>query len=80
MAVSSTDGTHETVVRGLGATGDNSVEGDGRLHAFDGETGAILYAGGGSVDHMDHIGRFQAPMIAKGYVYVGAENRLYRFH
>jgi len=80
VAVSTIDGTNDSIVWGLGATGDNSVSGDNRLHAFNGDTGAVLYGGGGAADGMVHIGRFEAPMIAKGSIYVGALNELYRFH
>ena len=80
LAVSTTDGTNDAVVWGLGTTGDNNAAGDQRLHAFDGETGAVLYGGGGPNDVMNHLGRFMSPMIAKGAIYVGAQQRLHRFH
>jgi hypothetical protein len=79
VAVSTTDGTNDAIVWGLGTTGDNNAAGDQRLHAFDGETGAVVYGGGGANDVMNHLGRFMSPMIAKGAIYVGAQNKLHRF-
>lgn len=79
VVVSTTDGKSNPIVWGIGTTGDNNAAGDNRLHAFDGDTGAVIYGGGGASDGMDHLGRFQAPMIAKGSIYIGAQNALYKF-
>jgi hypothetical protein len=70
LAVSSTDGQSNFIVWGLAGN---------RLHAFDGDTGAAIFNGGGAMDTTAGVGRFQSPMIAKGYVYVGANGQLGRF-
>ncbi len=71
LAVSSTDGVSNFVVWGLAGN---------RLRAFDGETGAAIFDGGSATDTTKNVSRFQSPMIAKGYVYVGANGQLSRFH
>jgi outer membrane protein assembly factor BamB len=66
--VTTTDGTHDAVIWGLGAGG-----GDNQLHAYDGDTGARVVAssGIGSVTH------WVAPIVAKGTIYVAGNNQLY---
>ncbi len=56
-----------TVVWGLGA------QGDGRLHAYAGDSGAAL----GDSDAMGGIRNFQAPIAAKGRVFVGGDGAVY---
>jgi len=71
--VTTTDGQANAIVWGLGA------EGDGRLHGFDGDTGQVVFAGGGSSDAMGGISRFQTPIVAKGRLFVAGTNRVYAF-
>ena len=61
------------MVWGLGA------EGDQRLHGFDGDTGDIVYAGGGNSEKMAGIRRFNAGIAARGRMFVAADNRVYAF-
>jgi hypothetical protein len=68
-----TDGTSEPIVWVIGA------EGDQQLHGFDGDTGAVVFAGGGSANAMTSTSRFITPMIAKGRLFVAADDRLYAF-
>ena len=49
--VTSTDGTNNTIVWVVG-TDDHGIVGDQRLHGYDGETGAVVYAGGGQNEVM----------------------------
>ena len=49
--VTTTDGTHESVVWAVGTEGldpksNGTIPGDQRLHGFDGDTGEVLYDGG----------------------------------
>jgi outer membrane protein assembly factor BamB len=55
---STTDGHSESVVWTVGADGDGSV------HAVDGETGAILFGGGGT--YFPPVARYQSPILVKG--------------
>lgn len=69
--VTTTDGTSNPIVWNL------SVEGVGRLSAFDGETGKVLFSGppGG----LDGLRRFQTLIATKDRLYVGADGTIYAF-
>lgn len=71
--VTTTDGHAEAIVWGLGA------EGDGRLHGFDGDTGAVVFAGGGPGDGMAGLRRFSTAIAAKGRIFVAADDTVYAF-
>ena len=71
--VTTTDGRAEAVVWGVGA------EGDRRLHGFDGDTGQVIFAGGGAGDVMPPIRRYATPIAAKGRIFVGAEGAVVAF-
>jgi outer membrane protein assembly factor BamB len=68
-----TDGTSNPIVWAVGA------EGDQRLHGYDGDTGAVIFAGGGAGDGMASTSRFITPIVAKGRLFVAANGRLYAF-
>lgn len=69
-----TDGQANALVWSAGA------ESSKRLHAFDGETGAVVYAGGGAGDVMSNTTRrFNSPIAVKGRIFVAADDRLYAF-
>jgi hypothetical protein len=69
-----TDGHANALVWTAGA------EGSKHLHAFDGETGAVVYAGGGAGDVMaNQTRRFNSPIAVKGRIFVAADNALYAF-
>jgi outer membrane protein assembly factor BamB len=69
----SPDGRSDFVIWNVGA------EGDERLHGFDGETGAVVFAGGGPNDRMKKVQHFQTPLVANGRIYVAGEGRVYAF-
>ena len=68
-----TDGLANTIVWSVGAEGDN------RLRGFDGDTGQVVFAGGGPSEAMGFVRRFQTPIVAKGRIFVAADNRIYAF-
>ena len=68
-----TDGGANTIVWSVGAEGDN------RLRGFDADTGRVLFAGGGPAEAMGNVRRFQTPIVAKGRVFVAADDRIYAF-
>ncbi|HEX7839656.1 MAG TPA: hypothetical protein VF469_19405, partial [Kofleriaceae bacterium] len=68
-----TDGTSNSIVWAIGA------EGDQRLHGYDGDTGAIVFAGGGAGDAMTSTSRLITPIVAKGRIFVAANGQLYAF-
>jgi len=68
-----TDGTTNPIVWAVGAEGDN------RLHGYDGDTGAVVFAGGGAGDAMASTSRFITPIVARGRIFVAANGQLYAF-
>ncbi|HZZ85203.1 MAG TPA: hypothetical protein VFE30_11750 [Anaeromyxobacteraceae bacterium] len=71
--VTTTDGRAEAIVWSVGA------EGDDRLRGFDGDTGEVVYAGGGRQDALGGVRRFQTPILAGGRIYVGVEGGVKAF-
>lgn len=71
--VTSTDGTNSFIVWGVGA------EGDQRLHGFNADTGAAVFAGGGANELMANTRRFSTAIAARGRIYAGADNKIYAF-
>lgn len=68
-----TNGASNPIVWAVGA------EGDQRLHGYDGDTGAVVFAGGGAGDAMASTSRFITPIVAKGRIFVAANGQLYAF-
>ena len=71
--VTSTDGTNNVVVWVAGA------EGDQRLHGYNGDTGAVIYTGGGANELMAGTRRFNTGIAARGRIYYAADNKVYAF-
>lgn len=71
--VTSTDGTNNIVVWGIGS------ESDQRLHAFAADTGTNLYTGGGTSELMAGTRRFNTGIVARGRIYVSNDNKVYAF-
>jgi hypothetical protein len=71
--VTSTDGTNNVVVWGIGS------EGDQRLHGFNGDTGAVVFSGGGTSELMAGTRRFNTGIAARGRIYVANDNKVYAF-
>jgi PQQ enzyme repeat len=68
-----TDGIHNAIVWVVGAQGDN------RLHGYDGDTGAVVYAGGGSNELMTGTRKWNSGIVARGRIYVANDNKVYAF-
>jgi outer membrane protein assembly factor BamB len=71
--VTTTDGTNNVIVWVAG------VQGDQRLHGYNGDTGAVIYAGGGANELMTGTRQWNTGMVARGRIYFGADNRIYAF-
>jgi len=71
--VTSTDGTNNMLVWGIGA------ESGQRLSAFNGDTGAVVFNGGGANELMANTRRFNTAIAARGRIYVGTDNKVYAF-
>jgi hypothetical protein len=71
--VTTTDGTNNAIVWVVGAQGDQ------RLHGYDGDTGAVVYAGGGTNELMTGTRKWNSGMVARGSIYVANDNKVYAF-
>jgi hypothetical protein len=71
--VTMSDGKNDLLVWSLGA------EGDQRLHAYDGDTGEVVYDGGGEGELMTGTRRFSTGIVARGRIYVAADEKVYAF-
>jgi len=71
--VTTTDGTNNTIVWVAG------VQGDQRVHGYDGDTGAVVYAGGGANELMTGTRQWNTGIAARGRIYFGADNKVYAF-
>ncbi len=73
--VSTSDGTNDPVVWAVGTEESDGTAGDNKLHAFDGDTGKVLFTSAA----MSPTSRYITPIVAKGHVLVGGKNQLYSF-
>jgi outer membrane protein assembly factor BamB len=72
--VTSTDGTNNMIVWCVGASGDQ------RLHGYDGDTGVVIYDGGGTNELMAGTHSYSTTgIVARGRIYVGTDNKVYAF-
>ena len=55
------------------------VGSDQRLHGYDGDTGAVIYDGGGDNELMSGTRQWNTGMVARGRIYFGADNKVYAF-
>ncbi len=71
--VTTTDGTNNAIVWVVGAEGDN------RLHGYNGDTGAVVYAGGGNNELMTGTRKWNSGIVARGSIYIANDNQVYAF-
>jgi hypothetical protein len=71
--VTTTDGRNNAIVWVVGA------EGDQRLHGYNGDTGAVIYAGGGPNEQMIGTRKWNTGIVARGRIYFAARNKVYAF-
>jgi outer membrane protein assembly factor BamB len=77
--VTSTDGTNNMIVWVVG-TEDHLTAGDQRLHGYDGDTGAVVYEGGGPNELMAGTHYYSTTgIVARGRIYVAGDNKVYAF-
>jgi hypothetical protein len=77
--VTSTDGTNNMIVWTVGSE-DHGTPGDQRLHGYNGDTGAVVYAGGGADELMAGTHSYSTTGIAaRGRIYVATDNKVYAF-
>src|SRR5437879_3718351 len=71
--VTSTDGTNNAIVWVAGGGGD------GRLHGYNGDTGAVVYAGGGANEMMTGTRKWNTGIVARGRISYQADKKIYAF-
>ena len=71
--MTTTDGTNNTIVWVAG------VQGDQRLHGYNADTGAVIYAGGGANELMTGTRQWNTGIVARGRIYFAADNKIYAF-
>ena len=71
--VTSTDGTSNPIVWAYGH-GSNQ-----RLFGYNGDTGAVIFAGGGANDTISGTRTFNTGIAARGRIYVAGDNKVYVF-
>jgi hypothetical protein len=71
--VTSTDGTNNVVVWGIGS------ESSQRLYGFDGNTGTNVFTGGGTNELMTGTRRWNTGIVARGRIYLANDNKVYAF-
>ncbi len=77
--VSSTDGTNNMIVWVVG-TDSRSGAGDNRLHGYDGDSGTVIYDGGGTNELMAGTHSYSTTgIVARGRIYVATDNKVYAF-
>ncbi len=71
--VTTTEGTNHTIVWVVGS------EGTQRVHGYNGDTGAVVYSGGGANELMTGTRRFNTGIVARGRMYLASNNKVYAF-
>jgi hypothetical protein len=78
--VTSTDGTNNIIVWVAGTAQRDGNPGDQRLHGYDGDTGAVVYGGGGPDELMAGTHSYSTiGIVARGRIYVAGDNKVYTF-
>jgi hypothetical protein len=73
--LTTTDGTNNAIVWVVGTT----VSGDQRLHGYNGDTGAVMFSGGGANELMTNTRQWNTGIVARGRTYFAADNKVYAF-
>ncbi len=68
--VTTTDGSSNAIVWSIGT---------GRLVGFDGDTGAVVFNGGGAAEALGDVQYWQPPIVAKGRIFIAGNGRIYAF-
>ena len=72
--VTTTNGTDNAIVWAA-----NSGSGDQRVRGFNGDTGAVVYAGGGPNELMNGTSKWNTGIVARGRMYFAGTNKVYAF-
>ncbi len=78
--VTSTDGSNNMIVWVVGTDERGNHPGDQRLHGYDGDTGKVVFDGGGQNELMAGTWSYSTTGIAaRGRIYVAGNNKVYAF-
>jgi outer membrane protein assembly factor BamB len=78
--VTSTNGISNMIVWVVGTHGEGQHSGDRRLHGYDGDTGSVVYDGGGANELIEGTHSYSTTGIAaRGRIYVAGDNKVYAF-
>jgi outer membrane protein assembly factor BamB len=72
--VTSTDGSSNAIVWTFGGSGTSQ-----RLFGYNGDTGAIVYAGGGANELLSGTRSFNTGIAARGRIYVACDSKVFAF-
>jgi hypothetical protein len=72
--VTTTNGTDNAIVWAA-----NSGSGDQRVRGYNGDTGAVVYAGGGPNERMNGTSNYNTGIVARGRMYFAGTNKVYAF-
>ena len=56
------------------------AQGNHRLHGYDGDTGDVVFAGGGANELMTGDRKWNSGIVARGSIYVANDNKVYKFN
>jgi hypothetical protein len=73
--VTTTNGTDNAIVWAA----NSGESGDQRLRGFNGDTGAVVYAGGGPNELMNGTNKYNTGIVARGRMYFAGTNKVYAF-
>ncbi len=73
--VTTTDGVNNAIVWVVGS----ETGGDQRLHGYNGDTGAVIYSGGGANELMANTRKWNTGITARRRIYFPALNKVYAF-
>lgn len=77
--VTTTDGNSNPIVWVVGTAGWG-IEGDQQLHGYDGESGAVVYGGGGPNELIPGTHSYSTTgIVARGRIYMAGDNKVYAF-
>ncbi len=71
--VTTTDGHSDPIVWIVGAGGDDL------LHGYRGDTGAVVFDGGGSANQVANVPHFSTILVAEKRLYVAGDNKVFAF-
>jgi hypothetical protein len=78
--VTSTGGSSNVIVWVVGTDERGNHLGDQRVHGYDGDTGAVVFDGGGPNELMANTWSYSTTgIVARGRIYVASNNKVYAF-